>query len=645
MRKIIYIAAIVLLGSCSKDFLNKGSQIIFDDTNFWTSENNVKSYCWEFYNRFAGFGTGTNGDFYFTTFSDDQAASGMNDFPSAPPASDGNWEYTYIRKANLLLQRAPEVPMSEEAINHYLGVARFFRAYEYANMVRHFGDVPYINSYLDQSWTELIYTPRTSRNIVVDSIVADLQFAAQHVRTAERSKALGDANVLSREAVWAYLSRVALYEGTYAKYVTDASTSGSSSTSSTSGAQSEKLLRIAKEAAANLVAGPYTLSPEYKEVYSSMDLSKNNEVILYKSYVSGVMTHSVVGYTNSSTMMSGLTKDAVDSYLCTDGLPISLSPLYQGDDNITATLANRDLRLAQSVDDRLAYIGTPNEKGFTSSTGYKITKFDNDALTPSEMLAPNNPTDAPIFWLAEVYLNYAEAAAELGELTQSDLDATINLLRQRAGVAPMMLSSVPDDPLRDQDVPALIWEIRRERRCELMMDGFRSWDIRRWGKLQYLDPSIKPAIFMGAKIPVPGDEQTTAAVAETKVQAAATDTKAQIAAADAKAQTAAADAKAQAAAADAKAQIAAADTKAQAAAAGTQVQGLTSWTKVQRLDPLTRASGANGPATDAQGYILPYGAGAERPILIPQYYLDPIPTGQQTLYLLKGIEFPQNPGW
>ncbi|MBR4882338.1 MAG: RagB/SusD family nutrient uptake outer membrane protein [Bacteroidales bacterium] len=608
MRKIIYVAAIVLLGSCSKDFLNKGSQIIFDDTNFWTSENNVKSYCWEFYNRFVGFGTGTNGDFYFTTFSDDQAASGMNDFPSAAPASDGNWEYTYIRKANLLLQRAPQVPMSQEAVNHYLGVARFFRAYEYANMVRHFGDVPYINTYLDQSQTSLIYTPRTSRAIVVDSIVADLQFAAQNVRTAERSRSLGDANVLSREAVWAYLSRLALYEGTYAKYVADASSSstGTSSTG-TSSARSEKLLRIAKDAASNLVAGAsaaaattglgasvaYTLSPVYKDVYSSLDLSKNNEVILYKSYVSGVMTHSVVGYTNSSTMMSGLTKDAVDSYLCTDGLPISLSPLYQGDDNITATLANRDRRLLQSVDDRLAYIGTPNEKGFTSSTGYKISKFDNDALTPSETLAPNNPTDAPIFWLAEVYLNYAEAAAELGELTQSDLDATVNLLRQRAGVSSLMLSAVPDDPLRDEDVSPLIWEIRRERRCELMMDGFRSWDIRRWGKLQYLDPSIKPAIFMGAKIPM------TAAQTQTQTQTTAP--------------------------------VAASGTAASVTASGAAAY--------------VSAAGSNGPATDAQGYILPYGAGAQRPILIPQYYLDPIPTGQQTLYLLKGIEFPQNPGW
>ena len=553
MKKIIpllYIAALSIFSSCSKDFLDRGSQIIFDDTNFWTSENNVKSYCWEFYNRFRGFGTGTTGDFYFTTFNDDQAASGMDIFPTAAPASDNNWEYTYIRKANLLLIRAPKVPMSTEAVNHYLGVARFFRAHEYANMVRHFGDVPYINEYLDQGQTEMIYTPRTPRKAVVDSIMSDLLFAAQNIRSVDRSKALGDVNVLSREAVWAYLSRVALYEGTYSQYVTK------------DAVQAEKLLRIAKDAASNLVANallPYKLSPAYKDVYSSLDLSKNSEVILYKSYISGVMTHSVVGYTNSSTMMAGLTKDAVDSYLCSDGLPVTLSPLYKGDDNIENTLANRDLRLAQSVDNTLAYIGTPNEKGFTSSTGYKITKFDNPDLTASEILAPNNPTDAPIFWLAEVYLNYAEAAAELGELTQTDLDNTINLLRIRAGVATLSLASIPDDPKRDADVPPLLWEIRRERRCELMMDGFRSWDIRRWGKLEYLNPLLKPAIFMGAKVPVPQDD--------------------------------------------------------------------------------------NGPATDAAGYILPYGTNAKREVEIPKNYLDPIPTGQQTLYILKGVEFPQNPGW
>ena len=544
-------AAMLLLAGCSKDFLDRGSKTVFQDGNFWTSENNVKSYCWEFYNLFTGFGTGTNGDFYFTTFTDDQAARSLDLFPTTAPASNSHWDYTYIRKANLLLVRVPQMAtIADEARNHYMGVGRFFRAFEYANLVRHFGDVPYINEYLDQSDIEAIYAPRTPRAAVVDSIIADLQFAVENLRSIDRSKALGDVNVLSKEVALAYLGRVALYEGTYAKYVTgDAASAG-------------RLLQIAREASGEIVgSSSFSLTPVYKDLYSSLDLSKNPEVILYKSYVSGVLTHSVIGYTNSSTMMSGLTKDAVDAFLCADGLPISLSGMYEGDDNISHTLAGRDMRLVQSVGDELAYIGNPDEKGFTSSTGYIITKFNNPALGASEVLAPKNPTDAPIFWLAEVMLNYAEASAELGLLTQEGVDNTINLLRARAGVAPMTLSSLPDDPLRDSDVSPLLWEIRRERRSELIMDGFREWDIRRWGKLEYLDPVVKPAIFMGARL---SSED---------------------------------------------------------------------------------ASAADGLATDAQGYILPYGPGTGRAVEVPKNYLDAIPTGELTLYQLKGIDFPQNPGW
>ena len=558
MKKYINFTLAVLLAgalsSCSKDFLDRGSKVVFSDDNFWTSGNNVKSYCWEFYNLFTGYGTGTNGDFYFTTFTDDQAARSMDLFPTAAPASNSHWDYTYIRKANLLLQRVPQMEMlTTEEANHYLGVARFFRAFEYANLIRHFGDVPYINEYLDQSNVEAIYAPRTPRAAVVDSIMADLQFAVANLRTIERSKALGDVNVLSREVALAYLGRVALYEGTYARYV--AGDEG----------RAVPLLQVAAEASAEIVgSGMFSLTPVYHELYGSLDLSKNPEVLLYKSYVSGILTHSVIGYTNSSTMMSGLTKDAVDSFLCTDGLPISLSGMYEGSADISQTLANRDLRLVQSVEDELAYIGNPNEKGFTSSTGYIITKFNNSALGASEILAPNNPTDAPIFWLAEVMLNYAEAAAELGILDQNIVDATINMLRARAGVAPMLLAFLPDDPLRDADVSPLLWEIRRERRSELIMDGFREWDIRRWGKLSYLDPSVKPAIFQGARI----SPSSTLPV-----------------------------------------------------------------------------SLADGLYVDADGYILPYGVGIGRPVQIPRDYLDAIPTGQLTLYQLKGVDFPQNPGW
>lgn len=540
--------------SCSKDFLNRGSKVVFDDNNFWTSENNVKSYCWEFYNLFTGYGTGTNGDFYFTTFTDDQAARSMDLFPVTAPAANSHWDYTYIRKANLLLERVPQMQMlSGEAAAHYLGVARFFRAFEYANLVRHFGDVPYIDEYLDQSNVEAIYAPRMPREAVVDSIMADLQFAAENLRTIERNRALGDVNMLSSEVALAYMGRVALYEGTYARYV------GNDEVAATA------LLKKAEEASQQIVGkGMFTLTPVYHELYGSLDLSKNPEVLLYKSYVSGILTHSVIGYTNSSTMMDGLTKDAVDSFLCSDGLPISLSPMYAGDGTISQMLSGRDLRLVQSVGDELAYIGNPNDKGFTSSTGYIITKFNNTSLGASEILAPNNPTDAPIFWLAEVMLNWAEASAELGTLTQSTLDATVNLLRERGGVAPLLLASIPDDPLRDPDVTPLLWEIRRERRSELIMDGFREWDIRRWGKLEYLNPAVKPDIFKGARI--------VAASGSTY----------------------------------------------------TLPDGLT---------------------VDSGGYILPYGAAAGRTVEVPKNYLDAIPTGQLTLYNIKGVDFPQNPGW
>lgn len=553
IKKLFAAAVCCTVLSCSKGFLDRGSQVVFSDSNFWTSESNVKSYCWEFYNLFTGYGTGTNGDFYFTTFTDDQAARSMDLFPTAAPASNAHWDYTYIRKANLLLERIPQMnSLTAEAANHYMGVARFFRAFEYANLVRHFGDVPYIDKYLDQSDVEAIYAPRVPRSAVVDSIMADLQYASMNVRTTVRNKSLGDVNMLSQEVVLAYLSRVALYEGSYARYVSGDET------------RAQMLLQLAAGAAQDIMeSGQYSLTPVYRNLYSSLDLGGNPEVLLYKSYVSGILTHSVIGYTNSSTMMSGLSRDAVDSFLCSDGLPVSLSPMYAGDETISQTLSGRDLRLVQSVEDVLAYIGNPDEKGFTSSTGYIITKFNNSSLGASEVLAPNNPTDAPVFWLAEVLLNYAEACAELGTLTQEGLDISVNLLRARAGVAPMVLASIPDDPVRDIDVPPLLWEIRRERRCELIMDGFREWDIRRWGKLEYLDPAVKPSIFQGAYI----------------------------------------------GAADAGAGL------------------------------------PDGLSVSPDGYILPYGENVGRTVEIPKNYLDAIPTGQLTLYRLKGIEFPQNPGW
>ncbi len=494
MKKILYkvlslsLVLIVLL-SCS-DYLERGSKVRFTDENYWTNESNVKTFSWGFYDRFIGYGnaSSTNGDFYWSTFSDDQALhSGINNFATAAPATSTDWNnaYIYIRKANLLLARVDQVPMTDEAKNHYKAVARFFRAFEYANLIKRFGDVPYIDKFLDQSETELIYTTRTARNTIVDNIIADLDFAVINLR----AKGVADANTVNKDVANALLSRVALYEGSISKYhANDA-------------ARANTLFTKARSAAAAVMAQNYQLSSGYKTIYTSITLANNPEVILFKYYVKGTFMHSMTAYLNSTTPISGPTKDLVESYLCTDGMPIGLSGLYQGDATLASTLSNRDGRLAESVGNTLAYRGNA-VGGLISSTGYLVRKFNNPDITGNDLTQINaNFTNAPLFWLAEIYLNYAEASAELGNFTQTDADNTVNKLRARGGVAPLNVTSVPNDPKRDSDVSPLLWEVRRERRVELAFDGFRYWDLRRWKKVKYLDYTVKPDIFKGAKVP------------------------------------------------------------------------------------------------------------------------------------------------
>jgi hypothetical protein len=509
MKKIKFIISLgflFLLFGCNS-WLEKEPLTQFTDDQYWTSEGNVKIFCNGFYSLFNGYGTGSTStifsnagsgaesDYYFTTFSDDQANNNIDIFSTSVPATSTTWStpYNYIRLANLLLARVDRVPTGATVINHYKGVAYFFRAFEYFELVKRYGDVPLANKYLDQDIDQsIIWGGRVSRNIVMDSVLNDLNKAVSGLY--DKSKA--DVNAVNKDIANALKSRICLYEGTYSKYVLK------------DNARATKYLTEAKTAAEAVMAtGNYSLNADYKTIYNSLDLTGNKEVLLYRLYQDGIVTHSVVGYCNSSTIISGLTKDAVESFLCTDGQPISISPLYKGDTPDAklsigqSTLKNRDKRLIAMVDSIICYTKKPNGSGFTSTTGYKIAKFDNSTLTKTQILAPNNPTDAPVFAYSEVLLNEAEACAELGVLTQDIVNNTINKLRTRAGITAMDILNLPNDSKRDADVPALIWEIRRERRVELMMNGMRYWDLRRWGKVSYLDSSVKPDIFKGAKAP------------------------------------------------------------------------------------------------------------------------------------------------
>lgn len=512
-KYLLLIALIILSQTACKKYIDVTNPDTLFDPDYWKNENSVRSYSWEFYNNFTGFGNAgaTNGDFYFPTLTDDQTPSAFTQFPLTTASTNGEWSYSTIRKANVMLERIDQVAMSDEAKNHWKGVAKFFRAMQYHRLVSIFGGVPFINRSLDIADSTSIYKPRDSRQLVMDSVLADLNFAVANLRQKD-----GD-NTINKDVALALKSRIALYEGTYRKYHTELSLP-----------DADKYLQEAKSAAQTLIANTaYALNANYQTNYNSDNLAGNREILLYKRYETALLQHSVIAYNYSSTMMNGMTKSAVESYVTTDGLPIGLSPLYLGDDTITRVVANRDRRLKLTIDTTyLFYKGHETNplsrtySGLSSSTGYRPNKFlpDSNKIKTIPTAIGFGITDAPLFWLAEVYLNYAEATAELDQLgkaamTQADLDNTINKLRSRAGVARLLylgsqsVGVTPTafvDPKKDADVTSLIWEIRRERRVELMMDGFRFQDLMRWKKGNYMDSQKNPDSWLGAKVPANG---------------------------------------------------------------------------------------------------------------------------------------------
>jgi starch-binding outer membrane protein, SusD/RagB family len=505
-RHLLVLLVIFLCGSACKKYVDVTNPDTLSDPSFWKDENSVRTYNWEFYNMFTGFGNGTatNGDFYFQSFSDDQAASTFTQFPLTTAASNGDWSFANIRKANIMLERIDLVNMNDQAKNHWKGVARFFRAFQYFKLVQIFGGVPWYSHSTELSETLEIYKPRDTRQMVMDSVLADLNFAVATLRVKDLD------NTINRDVALALKARVALFEGTYRKYHTELSLP-----------DADKYLLEAKSASLALMNSTYVLSTNYQANYNSDNLAGNKEMILYKRYESGLLQHSVIAYNFSSTTMNGLTKSAVESYVAVDGLPISLSPLYQGDDTITKVVANRDLRLKLTIDTTYLYYTNHTTNGFfkglTSSTGYRPNKYlpDSNRLKIIPTAINTGITDAPLFWLAEIYLIYAEACADLDQMgkysfTQADLDNSINKLRARASVARLQYMGSQNvgingvtfvDPKKDADVTSLIWEIRRERRVELMMDGFRFQDLMRWKKGTYMNSTLNPDSYLGAKVP------------------------------------------------------------------------------------------------------------------------------------------------
>lgn len=492
--------------SCNDTFDKEPLDSIIVNAEYWSNPANVQSQLNRFYEQFKGYGNGasTNGTFYFNALSDDQVGSNFKNWLyTNVAATNGNWNdpYTEIRRANYVIEGVGESSLTDAQKAEYIGVARLMRGYEYYLLVRAFGDVPLVDKVLSVNSSEL-YGPRTDRDEVMNFVLEDLNYAVANI--PESSSKVN----FNRAMANAIKSEICLYEGTYCKYRTQAENGKAAD----AGRASTFLGEVVN--ACNYIMGKgYSLSANYGDIYNSLDLSGNSEIIFFKNYAASIMMHSLIDYTSSSTQMDGMSRDAFDAYLFTDGKPLATTSLDKSDagvldgDHISLEplLAVRDKRLAAVIDHVLLYNGRPNQRksddmAMTASTGYGVAKFDNLSLpTSSRSVGNTNYTDAPLFWLAKTYLEFAEAKAELGSLTQADLNNTINKLQARAGLP--NLSITPDaDPANNMNVSNLLWEIRRTRRCELMFDGFRYWDLIRWHQLDKLDTTKYPNILLGANV-------------------------------------------------------------------------------------------------------------------------------------------------
>jgi hypothetical protein len=525
MKKIYILGTVfaaMLLSSCN-NILDKSPLDSFTNDNFWLSADNVSAYANTFYNNFKGYGNGSSGgDYYFTTLSDDQVSSSFTEWTyTAVPASAGNWSTNWeeVRRANIMLEHIPNITnMSTTEKANWTAFAHLMRAWTYYHLVRMYGNVPWIEKSLYVTDDGYLYADRTDRDVVMDNVYTDLADAcANMVSNTSRT-------TLNRAVAYAMTAEICLYEGTYCKYRTVADNGKAADA-----ARAAKYLEYAKSACSAIMSNAnYALNASYQGNYNSIDLSSNKEMILYKAYKKDYMSHSLIDYTCSSTPMSGMSKDAFDAYLFTDGLPLSLTAkdkndaaylvtktkTVAGEDVQTKTmdlskvLSTRDSRLSAILDTAICYKGQTFQRfdrgmSMTSASGYGVAKYDNSDISDNYRgQTGSNYTHAPLFWLSVIYLDYAEACAELGTVTQEDLDKSINKVKERAGLQHALTVAVGyHDTANNMGVSDLIWEIRRERRCELMFDNnFRYWDLVRWHQLDKLDSSAYPNILLGANI-------------------------------------------------------------------------------------------------------------------------------------------------
>lgn len=487
---IVLIVGLFTINAC--DILEQTPESDLSDVVYWQSENDFRQAANYLYKRFWTGCCGQDYLLYTDNRSDNAIGFDPNEISNGSyqaSANFGPWnrDYEVIRSANNLLEKAEVSDLLPQQIDRYVAEARFFRAYAYAELVKRYGDVPLILQTLDTDDEEL-YTPRTPREQVMDQIYEDLDFAVANLPDADSLRTTAEYGRVSSGTAQSLKSRVALFEGTWNKFHGD----GSSYTAH---------LEEARDAALTVMqSGQYSLfdgfgSDSYRLLFKNEGEGPENPEVIW-IYVYGFGGNNDVNgnqYTQSlSNGRMGGSRSLIDDYLCSDGLPIELSSLYQGQQNASSEYESRDPRLDGTIvkpGDVYFVQNVPYIPQLSTPTGYHIEKYYDNTN--------RRYRDHMIIRYGEVLLNYAEAVYELDEnISDAQLDESVNLLRDRVEMPHLTNSFVSDNGLDMRE------EIRRERRIELAFEGFRYDDLVRWKEAENeLPKPILGVRFFNAEYP------------------------------------------------------------------------------------------------------------------------------------------------
>ena len=518
MKKIFYIATLLagafFFAACD-DLLDVEPRSQLTPGDYFKSRPELQMFAMNLYTMFPASSLYLeNTDHYTQSNLSDE----MRGKTRTIPASGGGWSWGDLRNANTILDNLNNCK-DESIRKQYEGLARFFRAYFYFEKVKRFGDVPWYEHQVDATDEEQLTLPRNDREFIMQKMIEDIDFAIGNLPTEKKVYEVTSWTAMALKV------RFLLFEGTYRKYH---ATDESLKTLPTGAHNYKWYLDECAKAAQTLMAGPYSLytdgGPE--SAYYNLFTTNNatdllQEVILARNYNLEYGVYHNASYTMNmaSAGAPGMTKKLVASYLMDDGSRFTDKANWKTMQFKEET-KNRDKRMYQTI--RCPKGSYPGYPGYTrmgtttltapsianAVTGYHPVKYvttkDQDAWNGSD-------NDLIIFRFGEVLLAYAEAKAEAGTLTQTDLDNSINLLRDRVGMPHLSLGVTVDPFLVDatwggytnptllaDPNEAIILEIRRERSIELAQEGHRYYDLIRWKEGKAIEAPFLGMYFPGA---------------------------------------------------------------------------------------------------------------------------------------------------